>query len=643
MPPAHAIGSADNSCHGVYRAMLIGMPLFTASSLRARFDPQLKGSALAFCAGLGFLAVFQLALRNVPTTWYISRDDGLITLSHARNLVEYGFVGVNPSGERVEGFSAPLQFLIYAAAYAATHVGYATFLSAQTLLCTALLGAGVFRFLCATGALPSVALAGSWIGAVLLQSCGTFLLWHHSGMENAITHCCMVWLIALLVEVQAGRPPSAALPFVAFATSISRIDAVFFVAPVLALAVLFARRAMLTPALLWGAAWAAFFGLRVWYFGAWQPNTAAAQGISVGATLVEWLLGERDRQAEAALAQVLARNPLLLLMLTAPLVAVARRDARLLPAIATCALVVVLSLLHPLVFGEARLDPARLTSFMAPVAICLTLAVILSTQWPAVLRLAIAAACVLPPLSAVLPYERYEICCSATGVEKVRTEFGALATDHRLARPLVANADLGAVSFAKEFNVLDLGRLGSDVLAHVRSPREAGEWFFELAAPDIIEIHEFWWVRNAFLFRDPRFRQRYIPVEEHEDVWFARNAPSFPDARDGIYMRRDMMRDSGTAERRLHDRMAGAPSIEAIGLELKTCDRHGSYDCLYVLRTAYRFLPELSARQHDLEALFSAVSNARFREWALAVLRSRRDGRLSGAVMAWASGARQGS
>jgi len=29
--------------------------------------------------------------------------DGIVTFSHARNWIDYGFIGVSPSGERVEG------------------------------------------------------------------------------------------------------------------------------------------------------------------------------------------------------------------------------------------------------------------------------------------------------------------------------------------------------------------------------------------------------------------------------------------------------------------------------------------------------------------------------------------------------------
>jgi len=615
------------------------MPALDIGSLRARLRPGIAEAGFAICAGFAFLLVFKLVLRDVPATTYAARDDGVITLSHARNLVDYGFVGVNPSGERIEGFSAPLQFLVFAAVYAVTHVGYPRFLAGQVVLCTLLLGAGFFRLLRAAGADRVVALLGAAIAAGVLGSCGTFLLWHHSGMENALMHCCMVWLLALLVDACAGGKPSAALPLVAFAASIARIDAVFFVAPLMLVAVLLGPRTLLASALAWAIAWISFFSLRAWYFGALQPNTAVAQQIDVAANLVSWLTGERLPASLTAFDQVVGRNPLWLALLAAALLVVARRELPVLIGVRLCSLLILLCLAHPMLFGQARLDPARLTSFLAPVCVGLMLIVAVRTRFSAPVGLAVAAATMMPPFRAFLPGQLYEICCSSEAFEGVRAWATRTAAEHHIVRPLLANADLGAVSFSKELNVLDLGSLGSDVMSRVSGSRVLREWFFELAAPDLVEVHDYWWIKNSFLFNDPRFRQRYEVLEEHASPWSELNAPSFPDARSGRYLRRDLMRNSTSPERRLHDAMAWSPSVETLANELRTCDRGGPGACLYVLRTAYRFLPELSGRQGELEALFASASDARFRSWAMAVLRARHDGRLSRAAIAWSAGA----
>src|SRR5215813_6584751 len=79
---------------------------------------------LVLFGGLIFCAFFYARYFQIPADFYELRDDGIVTFSHAKNWVDYGFIGVSPSGGRVEGFSAPLQFLIFSALYATTHIGY---------------------------------------------------------------------------------------------------------------------------------------------------------------------------------------------------------------------------------------------------------------------------------------------------------------------------------------------------------------------------------------------------------------------------------------------------------------------------------------------------------------------------------------
>src|SRR5207253_614084 len=146
-------------------------------------------------AALVFAAVLLLRYQAIPTDFYQYRDDGIITLSHARNWVDFGFIGINPSGERLEASSAPLQFLLYAAAYAITGLDYRAFMDVQTMLCTVGIGALLPFFfpgrpLFALGATAFVALCATQFPA--------FLVWHASGMENALTHLLLVATVLLL-------------------------------------------------------------------------------------------------------------------------------------------------------------------------------------------------------------------------------------------------------------------------------------------------------------------------------------------------------------------------------------------------------------------------------------------------------------
>ena len=185
---------------------------------------------LFLVGGLIFLFFFYWRYSNIPETLYQTRDDGVITMSHARNLIDYGFIGVNPSGGRVEGYSAPVQFWAYAAAYALTGVDYHTFAAAQTALCTFLLGAIFILFFRQNRRWAILITA---LAALLLSWHYSFLGWHGSGMENAITH--VLFLAAALILYHFARRRRIAYPWliIVFLASISRIDSIYYIAPIL--------------------------------------------------------------------------------------------------------------------------------------------------------------------------------------------------------------------------------------------------------------------------------------------------------------------------------------------------------------------------------------------------------------------------
>ncbi|HVZ33760.1 MAG TPA: hypothetical protein VG963_15115, partial [Polyangiaceae bacterium] len=189
----------------------------------------------AVTAGLALSWLFERALAAVPAELWIHRDDGVITLSHARNLVDFGFVGVSPSGERVEGFSAPLQFALYAISYALTHVGYERFADLQTALGSVALGAALFWIVLLLGRRAWLAWLGTLVAGWLLQRSATFLLWHASGMENALTHASYAATWAVLL--QQLEKPNVALGWalVPLLASLSRFESILHIGPILVL------------------------------------------------------------------------------------------------------------------------------------------------------------------------------------------------------------------------------------------------------------------------------------------------------------------------------------------------------------------------------------------------------------------------
>ena len=149
-------------------------------------------------AGLLVTIVFMVRYNGIDAGLYQVRDDGVITMSAGRHIVDFGFVGISPSGPIVEASSSPLQMIVYATVYALSEAAYTTFAKYQTIFTTFLLGAslGLIFLESRTAGLCTILLVSLGLSAVY-----PFFLWHGSGMENAITHALLVLSIAGLLHM----------------------------------------------------------------------------------------------------------------------------------------------------------------------------------------------------------------------------------------------------------------------------------------------------------------------------------------------------------------------------------------------------------------------------------------------------------
>lgn len=93
-----------------------------------------------FVSTFCFAAILLISYALHDPTQYQYRDDGVITMSVGRNLIDFGFLGVSPSGPRVEASSSPLQTFVYAGAYALTGLNYSTYSWLQTSVATFIVG-----------------------------------------------------------------------------------------------------------------------------------------------------------------------------------------------------------------------------------------------------------------------------------------------------------------------------------------------------------------------------------------------------------------------------------------------------------------------------------------------------------------------
>lgn len=580
----------------------------------------------SFLGGLIFVLVFQWEYSSIKDFLYQVRDDAVITMSHARNLVDYGFIGVNPSGGRVEGHSAPAQFILYAAVYAVTGIGYAAYSFAQTVAATFLLGATFVLFFHERKVL---AVLVTLAAAVFLTYWFPFMAWHGSGMENAVTHILFLATVLLLFwSVRRGRINYwFAIP--AFLAAIARIDSIYHVGPMLFIFGVFWLAAFrdwqgLRFSLLALGMWALFHVWRYLYFGDLLPNTAYAQNISLLDNLAPWLdLNWRHMRTavdDAATALVLQGGGVLIalpvLLLLQP-----RREMILLSLLMGS--LALTSAFNESIFGAARLDSARTTTHMTVVSALAVAALFYSLlRWrQAWWAVPVAAATVLLIVT-VSMRDSYYLCCAADLFRGPRAALEQVADEQDLYRPMVSNPDLGGISYLKQFNIVDLGNLGSPMMAKLEMQSQI-HYLLHYSAPDVVELHYNWLCGYYRLFSDPRFVERYRPMNAYETL-------SKSDCRRAmrVWIRADILKSSESPERRLIDAMEDGPSANLLRGELERCQTTAvePHDCAYVARTAYRFLPELREQglAEELEEIFANSPSAPF---DLYLVTGYRDGR----------------
>lgn len=567
---------------------------------------------LSLFGGLIFMFFFYWAYSNIDSDFYQVRDDGVITMSHAKNWVDYGFIGVSPSGDRVEGYSAPVQFFIYASAYALTGISYETYANVQTAIFTFLLGTLVALFFKENRA---YALAISVFIALILSNHTAFLQWHGSGMENPITH--FLFLATLLILYSFTKEGKIVYPWaiIVFLATISRIDSVYHIAPLL---IIFSGFWLCTFKNLRGLyfsfivfiLWLSYHLCRYIYFGDLLPNTAYAQDIIISERLhlwVSWIQWNIDRSIVYS-KQIFSHHGGYLLLLVTPFLFFIRREKAVLLLFLLIASLVITSYFNPFFFGPTRIDPVRTTTQLALfTALAMTSIFYFVEDKKHILW--IAPVSILGGLFAfkLNAIEPYYMCCRVQEFVSVHRTFTETAEAESLPRPTVSNPDLGVMSWYKQFNIVDFGMLGSPIIAKLKNGPIFSEYFFDYAAPDMFESHDYWTCRfQESIFDDPRFRQLYKPVIENLTEGYA----SCDDGEllKGIWIRKDILSGANTPERILIDDLKMDLSVDRLRHELVNCQKVPEINCIYIARTAFRFLPEFrdNGQISTLNKIFSA-------------------------------------
>lgn len=567
----------------------------------------------AVASGLVFIASLYFVLSGIDPNWYTARDDGVITLSVARNLVDFGFIGTNPSGPIVEASSAPVQQFLYACLYWIARIGYLNYSTSQSYLSYFLIGALFFSFFRKR---IYYSFGVALVSAYALSFFPSFIEWQSSGMENAITNLLFLLAVFLLYEMFSRGRVNYFYAIPLFLASISRIEDIYHIGPLL---FIFAMSWLLRYKNYKGFAfflttigvWLAFMTWHYLYFGQLLPNTAYAQDISV-INRLQWLFTldhEHLLQNYELSKTIYWKLGLWILPPAIILFLVSNKnwDNRLISLL--CISLLITALFNPFFFGPTRIDSVRTTSF-APLFIMLLLSTWVYFIKSKSMALSMGGVVWMILLIGMSYANPYYLGWSTRGMDDVRREFVSLAKTNDINRPTIANPDLGVMTWSKQLNVVDLGLLGSPVMSHLQQSQAITDYIVKYAAPDFIEAHDYWVDRYCGSFlKEKSFNEKYIQHNSNYDMDKVCSLPvmQMPQI---FWVRRAILKGSDSSERKFLDDLQKSLSTQRIAQEISNCmatEHENPQNCSYIARTVYRFIPELRRSQEfqDAYQLFS--------------------------------------
>jgi hypothetical protein len=312
------------------------------------------------------------------------------------------------------------------------------------------------------------------------------------------------------------------------------------------------------------------------------------------------------------------------------------------PVLQLLATLMVTGTVAPLLFGAVRWDATRPMSFLLPVAAAALLVTLRDglgrnrLASPKLTRSTLWCVAVLAPALVLTwavagPWNHsVALCCNAKPIaDQITATADRFGQDQHLPDLIVANADLGALSFRKRVNITDLGQIGDPVLAHLYktwTPDRLARYLSNVAAPDVVEVQGTWTCTYGAWINSAQFKAQYQMVHFFRRV----SCPGNPSSPDGIWQRNTTAPTAmTTVEYRFARQLAEHPTPSTIVGEVQRCATGSARDatrCLYVTRVAYRLLPILR-RAHRLPALVAAFRHSPSFAYDRSLLESPTDGR----------------
>jgi hypothetical protein len=490
------------------------------------------------------------------------RDDSVIHLSHARNFVQFGSIGLSP-GDKTEALSSPLNYALSQIwFFIQPETSYQGYLNTYTIL-VLLIFSGSLTFLLKaiseslserrqillwTVSLPTV---------LLIVSSWTTFGWIISGMENGLAAAML--LIICGIAIKGKKTNSVHLQAIIFLAGIARIEFAVLLLPLFVLAVLSSDpnfrkpRAFVIKVSPIVCGWVIIHTFRFLYFGQLAPNTAQALGKSASLALALFLacqffllsasLGVRLKKTKwldrAALIIMMISGVNLFIhsskngnfhlkvyLLVAAaifLIAILHNKIAKLGIQKRLVFVIAVSALDEyFLFGPARLSEFRIVSIFVPVIILLVFQQIASFVFVSkkLMNHFVLATLVLGVLVSSLAIARVDperdLCCKISPSENLIlnqvTQFLELNNFSDSTMPISASPDLGKISFSKKVMVVDLGLIGDPVLSmlSLKNPEAVSSYLLNFATPDLFESHGYWSCRYSEFINSSEFQDQYV-------------------------------------------------------------------------------------------------------------------------------------
>lgn len=546
-----------------------------------------------------WIGIIFVRLGSVPETLWIARDDAVITLSHARNAADFGSIGVSP-GDRTEGFSSPLHFVVAYLPDLVADPGYRALSIWIIVGASAITGAAVATMLRSLAL--EVGLREAWVSeaaAVVLTavtagwvvSSWTTVGWIGSGMENPVVIAAGMTALSIAISSSGSRMSQAGLVLALAAFAVGRVEFAGFVVPlVVAASWAHADRAagpaskatekqlLTTVGATLGIVALVHVGRRL-YFGAWLPNTAVVQGRAEGGNrlLVVALLSAAVLSAAASIALYSGRlrpasrpgirrgllvmglglaalvlgmsllgqtagdvlaflwlpplPPLVLGVLALVGVGVTLNQ-QLMPLDAVFLAAASIPIAQFVALGQARLDADRVTSIAVPFlalwasSLILRLVVRIAqyAERPSWLQgrrgwalvASVAGMLVVSWTASATFDETRQLNWEVSAAQEIIDTVDEYRSEHLgEGLAILANPDLGKVSYEKTAVIVDLGQLGDPLLTRLAASRSdlVMSYLQSVAGPDVVELHGAWSCRYDTWLKSDVFTDTYMPAD----------------------------------------------------------------------------------------------------------------------------------